>query len=181
MALSKSNKRKTQRYPRCVVIAGPNGAGKTTFAKSWLPKQRILDYLNADEIARGLSPLDPQRARIAAARVLFERFDELVMRRRSFALESTLSGHSHLARLLAIRKSGYRIEIVFLRLSSAEVAISRVAARVSQGGHDVPGKDIRRRFERGLRRFEQDYRPIADRWVVYDNTGPKAVLIQSGP
>ncbi len=170
-----------RRLARCIVIAGPNGAGKTTFARSWLPNEKISDYLNADEIARGLSPLDPQRARVAAARVLFERLDELKRRHRSFAFESTLSGYSHLTRLVALKKSGYSIEIVFLRLSSPEVAISRVAARVKQGGHDVPAADIRRRFDRGLKRFEQHYRPIADKWAVYDNTGAKPVLIESGP
>ena len=165
--------------PRCIVIDGPNGAGKTTFAREFLPKDAgIMNFVNADLIAAGLSPLDPPAAQVAAARILLKELDRLAGERKDFAFETTMSGATYLGRLKRWKKSGYRVEIVFLKLSDVEVALRRIAFRVKQGGHDVPEADVRRRFERGWRNFGASYKVLADIWAVYDNTGSSTKLIE---
>ena len=142
--------RRTKKPPRCIVIAGPNGSGKTTFATQFLPKDAgIVHFVNADLIASGLSPLRPELAARAAARLVLKELDRLAGVRADFAFESTLSGVSYAARLKRWKTAGYRIEILFLRLSSPQLALRRVAARVKHGGHDVPRADLLRRFARG--------------------------------
>lgn len=168
----------TKRKPRCIIIAGPNGAGKTTFAREFLPKDAgILHFVNADLIAAGLSPLDPPAAQVAAARILLQELDRLAKARLDFAFETTLSGRTYVERIKAWRKSGYRIEIVFLRLPTVELALRRVALRVQQGGHDVATVDVRRRFLRGLHNFDSAYRELAHGWSVYDNDGERPLLM----
>jgi len=168
--------------PRCIIIAGPNGAGKTTFAREFLPREAgILHFINADLIAAGLSPLKPELAALAAGRLLLNEVSRLARARADFAFESTLSGLTYVPRIKAWKASGYRIEIVFLRLASVRLALSRIADRVKQGGHHVPAVDVRRRFHRGWRNFETTYRPLADAWAVYDNSAKQFKLIEEGP
>lgn len=168
--------------PRCIIIAGPNGAGKTTFSRKILTDQQgILHFVNADLIAAGLSPLHPELAARAAGRLLLSELDRLISARTSFALESTLSGMTYLERVRRMKELGYSVEIIFLRLRSPELAIKRVAHRVKQGGHHVPAEDVRRRFERGWPNFERYYRPLADVWAVYENSGPIPVLQEQHP
>jgi predicted ABC-type ATPase len=125
--------------PFCIVIAGPNGAGKTTFARDFLPKDAsVIHFVNADLIAGGLSPLRPELAALAAGRLFLTELDRLAKARLDFAFESTLSGLVHLGRLKRWKAAGYRIEIVYLRLPSPRLALRRIAARVRQGGHNVP-------------------------------------------
>jgi len=163
--------------PLCVIIAGPNGAGKTTFAADFLPKRRdIQRFINADLIAAGISPLNPPLAVIAAGRVFLQEMDRLAAARESFGFESTLSGLTYAARLSAWKQWGYRIEIVFLKLQSVELAKARVKNRVRHGGHDVPPRDIERRFERGWRNFNFVYVPLADEWTVFDNSNSPPIL-----
>jgi predicted ABC-type ATPase len=165
--------------PRCVIIAGPNGAGKTTFAREFLPHHAgVIHFVNADLIAAGLSPFDPGLAKMAAGKLLLKELDRLAAARVDFAFESTLSGIGYAVRIGAWRQSGYRIEIVFLRLASPELALRRIAARVKQGGHDVPAADVVRRFGRGWRNFETTYRPLAEAWAVFDNSGPSPILLE---
>jgi predicted ABC-type ATPase len=172
----------SRRVPTCVVIAGPNGAGKTTFAREFLVKDTgIVHFVNADLIAGGLSPLRPELAALKAGRLLLAELDRLARERADFAFESTLSGLVHLARLRRWKAVGYRIEIVYLRLSSPELALRRVAARVRQGGHDVPRVDVIRRFARGWRNFGTAYRPLADAWAVYDNSEDGPRLLETAP
>ena len=164
--------------PRCIVIAGPNGAGKTTFAREFLPKDAgILHFVNADLIAAGLSPLEPSAAQVAAARIFLEELDRLAAARADFAFETTLSGRGYLERLERWKAAGYRVEIVFLKLPTVELALKRVANRVKQGGHNVPEADVRRRFRRGWRNFGAIYRGIADSWSVFENDGQLPVMI----
>lgn len=167
--------------PRCVVIAGPNGAGKTTFAREFLPEDAIVHFVNADLIAGGLSPLKPELAALAAGRLFLGELDRLAKARTNFAFESTLSGRTYLTRLRRWKASGYRIEIVFLKVRSRQLALRRIAARVRQGGHNVPRADVLRRFERGWTNFQRVYRPLADVWAVYDNSGDAPVLLERGP
>jgi predicted ABC-type ATPase len=158
--------------PRCIVIAGPNGAGKTTFAREYLPKDAgVIHFVNADLLAAGLSPLRPESAVLAAGRWFLMELDRLAKARLDFAFESTLSGLTYIGRLKRWKAAGYRIEIIYLRLATPQLALRRIAARVKQGGHDVPRADVLRRFDRGWKNFVTAYRLQADAWTVYDNSG----------
>jgi predicted ABC-type ATPase len=156
--------------PTIYVIAGCNGAGKTTFAKEFLPKEvKCLRFLNADEIARGLSPLKPSAGAIQAARLLLAQLDESLRRRETFAMESTLSGKTYIRLFQRALKLGYEIELHYLWLSNATQAVARVRQRVKLGGHHVPAADIRRRFKRSVAHLLEDYLPLASRWIVWDS------------
>lgn len=174
--------RRKERRPRCLLIAGPNGAGKTTFAREYLPNDaRVLNFVNADLIASGLSPLRPELAAVSAARLMLEEIDRLLERRVDFAWESTLSGLGHVKRIETMKRLGYHVEIIYLRLATPGLALRRIAARVRQGGHNVPRTDVLRRFARSWQNFESRYRPLADAWAVYDNSSRPPKLIESGP
>lgn len=174
--------RKAPRTPRCIVIAGPNGAGKTTFAREFLPRDaRVLHFVNADLIASGLSPLRPELAALSGGRLFLAELDRFARARADFAFETTLSGLVYLHRLKRWKAAGYRIEIIFLRLPSPHLALRRIAARIRQGGHNVPRADVLRRFERGWNNFNLHYRPLADRWEVYDNSQRTPRLLEIGP
>jgi predicted ABC-type ATPase len=172
---------KTKRQPRCILIAGPNGAGKTTFARRYLPENAgVVHFVNADLIASGMSPLKPEIAAIAAARMVLGELDRLVADRADFAFETTLSGLTYVRRVMSWKRAGYRIDIVYLKLSSSRLALRRVAARVRQGGHNVPQADVVRRFVRGWDNFQRVYRSLADSWAVYDNSGRAPQLLEKG-
>ncbi len=171
--------RKQSKQPRCVVIAGPNGAGKTTFAREFLPKDAgIIHFVNADLIAGGLSPLRPELAALAAGRLFLAELDRLAGSKSDFAFETTLSGQTYLTRVKQWKSCGYRIEVVYLRLGSPQIALKRIAERVKQGGHNVPARDVLRRFARGWENFCGVYRPLADTWAVYDNSGEVPRLLE---
>lgn len=173
---------KARERPHCLVVAGPNGAGKTTFAREYLARDAsAIHFVNADLIAAGLSPLAPERAALAAARLTLAEIERLTAAGADFALESALSGRTYVARLQALKAAGYYLEIVFLRVASPQLAIKRIGARVKQGGHPVPKADVLRRFARGWRNFESVYRPLADSWAVYENSGVTPVLLEHGP
>jgi len=156
--------------PTIYLIAGCNGAGKTTFAKEFLLQEvGCANFLNADYLALGLSPLLPEIAALKAGRLLLIEFKSLVARKETFALESTLSGLSYLRLLRNAKRRGVCIYIHYLWLPTPAIAIARVRERVQKGGHNVPVTDIRRRFGRGLRNFIRDYAPLADRWAVWNN------------
>jgi len=165
--------------PTLCVIGGCNGAGKTTFAREFLPTIGILRFLNADEIARGLSPLAPATVALKAGRLLLEEVQELLKRQETFALESTLSGRTYVRMLRQAREQGYLIQVHFVWIPDAKEAIRRVRQRVRQGGHDVPVADIQRRFQRSIEHLLADYLPLADEWQIWDNTNPPAKLLAS--
>lgn len=170
------------RAPRCIVIAGPNGAGKTTFAREFLAKDAdVVQFVNADLIASGLSALRPEIAAVAAGRVFLAELDRLARAKTSFAFETTLSGRTYAGRLRKWTAAGYRVEIVYLKIDSPQLALKRIAARVKQGGHDVPREDVLRRFARSWANFDGVYRPLADAWMVYDNSGSESRLLQEHP
>jgi predicted ABC-type ATPase len=175
-------KRTSTRQPRCIVIAGPNGAGKTTFAREFLRRDAgMVNFVNADLIASGLSPLQPELANMAAGRLFLNELDRLAGACADFAFETTLSGLTYIERLKLWKSLGYRVEIVFLRLPSARLALQRIAIRVRQGGHHVPRRDVLRRLVRGWDNFQSFYRPLADAWAVYDNSGAVPKLLEKGP
>ena len=158
--------------PTIYLIAGCNGAGKTTFAKEFLPHEvKCLRFYNADELARGLSPLDPSAAAIKAGRLLLTEIRESIRRQETFALESTLSGKTHVRIFEGALADGYEIELHYLWLAKPEQAIARVRRRVRLGGHDVPAPDIRRRFNRSRIHLVDDYLPLATRWAIWDSRG----------
>jgi len=141
----------------------------------------VVHFVNADLIPSGLSPLRPEVAAVAAGRLFLKELDRLAKARLDFAFESTLSGLVYLSRLKRWKAAGYRIEIVYLRLPSARLALRRIAARVKQGGHNVPRADVLRRFNRSWNNFEKFYRLFADAWSVYDNSGRNPRILERGP
>ena len=169
------------RKQRIIIIAGPNGAGKTTFACEYLLKEaHCPDFVNVDLIAAGLSPFDPDRAAIQAGRIMLSEIQRRVRKRESFAFETTLSGHLYARMIPEWRNAGYHVRLLFLALANPEMAISRVATRVAQGGHDVSSPVIRRRFVAGLRNFQEVYMYLVDKWEWYDNSGNTPQLISAG-
>ncbi|GAB4157559.1 MAG: zeta toxin family protein [Planctomycetaceae bacterium] len=164
---------------RVLIIAGPNGAGKTTFAQEFLPVDSYVHFVNADFIAYGLSPLNPELAAIRAGRLMLEEIENHVKCGHSFCIETTLSGRSYCQRIRKWQRLSYFVELVFLKLQSVEMAIQRVANRVSEGGHDIPERDIRRRFFAGLKNLKELYKPVVNSWNVYDNSGNVPVLEES--
>lgn len=160
--------------PNVFVIAGPNGAGKSTAAPLLIGKRLgIHEFVNADVIAAGLSGFAPERVAVEAGRVMLRRLDELADAGADFAFETTLASRSFapwIARLRAQR--GYRFHLAFLWIPSGEMAVQRVSGRVHHGGHSVPHDDIGRRYQRGLANFFNLYSPIADSWVMHDNSSP---------
>jgi predicted ABC-type ATPase len=169
---------KPSRSPTVYVIAGPNGAGKTTFASAFLPDfVNCRQFLNADLIAAGLSPFAPETQNLRAGRLLLERIKELSLATDDFGFETTLSGRTHVRLLTDLKQVGYRVVLFFLWLPSADLAVSRVANRVQQGGHAVPEADVRRRFASGLKYLFKLYRPRLDAWWLYDASRLPPVLI----
>jgi predicted ABC-type ATPase len=157
--------------PNVVVLAGPNGAGKSTCAPAILKNALGVDeFVNADVIARGLSGFEPDRAAMAAGRIMLTRLRDLARERKSFAFETTLASRSFAPWLADLIQTGYQFHLVFLWLPSPDMAVARVAARVSEGGHDVPEETIRRRFEAGLSNFFGLYQPMATSWGFWDNS-----------
>lgn len=162
---------------KIIIIAGPNGAGKTTFARSFLPAEaQCPRFINADLIAAGLSPFAPETVAIRAGRFMLEEIGACANRGERFAFETTLAGLNYLRHIPVWRSGGYHVALFFLRLPDAEMAIARVAARVRQGGHNIPEAVIRRRFAAGLRNLER-YKAGVDAWAVYDNAGSEPVLV----
>ncbi|MDR1305070.1 MAG: AAA family ATPase [Verrucomicrobiales bacterium] len=173
------NKPLTVNVPHCIIIAGPNGAGKTTFAREFLPREGgTLNFVNADLLAAGLSPLKPELAALSAGKLFLGELDRLAAQGMNFAFETTLSGQLYAPRLSAWKRRGYRVQIVFLKLDSAALALRRITDRVRQGGHHVPDADVQRRFARGWANFEKIYKPLADAWAVYDNSEHQLKLLE---
>lgn len=163
---------------KVIVIAGPNGAGKTTFAREFLPNDAACPvFVNADLIAAGLAPFEPDSVALRAGRLMLQELDRHFTARESFAFESTLAGRGYVNRIRTWQAAGYRVKLIFLHLNSAAQAIARVAQRVRQGGHHVSEETIRRRFIAGRENFEQVYAPLVDAWALYDNSGPEPVLL----
>lgn len=166
---------------RIYILAGPNGAGKTTFAREFLTHEANCPvFINADLIAEGLSPFSPERAALAAGRIMLRMIRESVQRGDSFGFETTLAGRGYARSIPDWRRAGYDVRLLFLSLPTPEVAIERVSERVRQGGHAVAEEVIRRRFRAGLENFEGLYKPIVTSWTLYDNAGEELVIVDYG-
>jgi predicted ABC-type ATPase len=171
----------SDKNPQVIIIAGPNGAGKTTLAPFLLRDELgILEYVNADPIAQGLSGFAPASVGFEAGRIMLTRLKELANEKRTFAFETTLAGKSYVRWLNSLREQRYVVQLMFVWLRTAELAIQRVRARVRFGGHAVDEDVIRRRHAAGLRNFWQVYQPLADTWAVYDNSGSDPVFVGKG-
>lgn len=168
--------------PTIYLIGGCNGAGKTTFAREFLPKEvDCLRFMNADEIARGLSPFEPNAAAMKAGRVLLSEVTDAIGQHHTFGWESTLAGHAQAAALQRALRAGFTIELHYLFVPSVEVCLERIRERVRLGGHDVPPRDVARRFSRSLINLVNVYLPLAHRWTVWDAGGPQPRAILDSP
>lgn len=164
--------------PRIFMISGPNGAGKTTAAMDLMPGLlNCEEYVNADSIAAGLSPFKPETAAIKAGRLMLQRIHELASQKSDFAFETTMASRSFLPFLQRCKAEGHTIHLLFLWLHSPELALKRIASRVLEGGHDVPAKFVRRRYRSGIKNFFNLYIPVADTWLLYDNSQLEPVLV----
>jgi predicted ABC-type ATPase len=163
--------------PDIYIIAGCNGAGKTTAAYNLLPGVfTTVEFVNADEIARGLSPFNPTGVAFQAGRIMLERISQLIDESKSFAFETTLSGLAYLKLIRNAKQKGYNITLLFVYLNSFALAKERVAIRVSKGGHSIPEDVIERRYAKGLLNFSM-YKTVTDSWYIYDNSGSGYDLI----
>ena len=163
------------------VIAGCNGAGKTTASFTVLPEMlKCREFVNADEIAAGISPFNPEGVAIQAGRLMIDRIIQLLKDGETFAFETTLATRSYVKLIQQAKKRGYFVTLLFFSLSSSEQAQRRVAQRVSMGGHNIPTDVIIRRYEAGLQNLFQLYMPVCDYWTLYDNSNCPAVRIASG-
>ncbi len=156
--------------PKMYIISGCNGAGKTTASYTVLPEVLgCKEFVNADEIARGLSPFNPESVAIDAGRLMLARMQGLIREGADFAFETTLSTRSYVNFIKQAREAGYFVVLLYFWLPSPELAIERVAQRVKEGGHNIPTDVIRRRYSKGLYNLTRLYTPICDFWAIYDN------------
>lgn len=163
------------------MIAGPNGAGKSTFAQEFLPNEAgCLAFVNADLIASGLSPFAPETVAVQAGRLMISEIRRHLSLGSSFALETTLAGRRYERMIPAWKELGYHVQLIFLKLDTVDIAISRVAIRVAQGGHHVEEDVVRRRFEKGWSNFQNIYRDLVNSWELYDNSNERPALINRG-
>ena len=166
--------------PILYIIAGPNGAGKTTASMNILPD--LLDckeFVNADEIAKGLSPFKPEEVAIQAGKLMLERIDSLLSQGASFAIETTLATRSYQKLVEQAQSLGYSVQLLFFWLESPEMACQRVAKRVSEGGHNIPVEVIYRRYGLGLENLFNLFIPIVDYWSLYDNNFETKLIANS--
>ena len=167
--------------PNLFIIAGCNGAGKTTASFTILPDVFHLDiFVNADEIARGLSPLNPEKSAIEAGRLMLSKIDHHITNREDFAFETTLASKSFVHTIKKAKKAGYNVSLIFYYLDSEDLAIERVEIRVKEGGHDIPDDVISRRYYAGIRNLFQLYLPICDNWIIFNNSTLVPIFIAEG-
>ena len=163
------------------IIAGCNGAGKTTASFTVLPELlKIKEFVNADEIAKGLSPFQPETVAIEAGKIMLKRIKELIDQRVDFAFETTLASKSFVSLSKQAQAKGYQICLTYFWLDSTELAIARVQQRVLEGGHNIPTDTIIRRYYAGLKNFINLYKSIVDYWIFIDNSSAEQELIAEG-
>ena len=164
--------------PTIYVIAGPNGVGKTTFADKYLPDEaKQLEFVNADLIARGLSPYDPDVVAMDAGRIAIGHIRQLVADKIGFAWETTMSGRSAAGWLREAKAAGFTLKCYFIWVRQPEITLTRIRQRVVEGGHNIPEAVSRRRFFKTIENFFQIYRPVFDAWKLYENDLPEPRLL----
>ena len=163
------------------IIAGCNGAGKTTASYSVLPDMlNCKEFVNADEIARGLSPFQPENVAIDAGRIMLGRIKELINQNTDFAFETTLATKSYAKLIQEAQTKGYFVTLLFFWLNSSNLALKRVSERVLQGGHNIPNDVILRRYNAGIANLSKLYIPVCDYWMIIDNSKSPFKIIAEG-
>ena len=166
---------------RLYIISGCNGAGKTTASYSLLPEVfQCKEFVNADEIARGLSPFNPEGVAIDAGKVMLQRITDLLAREETFAIETTLASRTLNTLVEKAQASGYSVKLLFFWLNSTNLAVRRVAQRVREGGHNIPENEIKRRYVAGIKNLFKIFIPIVDNWLIADNSAVPRTLIAEG-
>jgi len=163
------------------ILGGCNGSGKSTISRTLLPD--ILDckeFINADEIARGLSPFQPEKVAFKAGRLMLERIKTLAESKVNFAFETTLSTKSFIPLLKSFKENGSILTLIFLYLTEPQLAVQRIEERTRRGGHHIPPEVVMRRYYRGLKNFKTFFLPIANSWLVFDNSGDAPILVARG-
>jgi predicted ABC-type ATPase len=167
--------------PNLYIIAGCNGAGKTTASYTVLPEMlNCKEFVNADEIAKGLSPFQPETVSFEAGRIMLGRIQELMDRQIDFAFETTLSTKSYVSKIHKAKELGYRVILIFFWLDSIALAKERVKSRVAKGGHDIKEDIVERRYVRGIHNLLELFIPIVDAWFLYDNSATIPFKIAEG-
>ena len=163
------------------IISGCNGAGKTTASYTVLPEILLCkEFVNADEIAKGLSPFNPESMAIEAGRLMLKRIDELLAAKVSFSIETTLATRSYTRLIKRAQSEGYKVSLIYFWLNSPELAVNRVLQRVNEGGHNVPLDVIYRRYQAGINNLFQIYMPCVDYWLLADNSVSPRVIVAEG-
>ena len=160
------------------IVAGCNGAGKTTASFTILPEiLNCKEFVNADEIAKGLSPFQPEKVSIEAGRIMLNRINELLLLNKTFAFETTLATKSYKSKVLDAQSGNYKVTLLFFWLESEDLAIERVKNRVLEGGHNIESLIIRRRYKNGIKNLFDIYLPLVNELMIFDNSGGKPDLI----
>jgi predicted ABC-type ATPase len=169
------------KMPKLFIIAGCNGAGKTTASYTILPEMLKCDeFVNADEIAKGISPFTPEKAAIQAGRIMIERVDALLEEKKDFAIETTLATRTHLKMVKEAQRLGYSVTLIYIWLNMPSLAVERVKLRVASGGHNVSEEKIRRRYDMGIRHLFSLYLPACEYWIIIDNSSNPIEIIAEG-
>jgi predicted ABC-type ATPase len=167
--------------PNLYIIAGCNGAGKTTASYTVLPQiLKCKEFVNADSIAAGISPFQPETVAFEAGRVMLQRISQLIDERATFAFETTLSTKSYKETIKKCKAKGYTVTLLYFWLSSPELAIGRIKDRVSRGGHHIPDVVVKRRYKRGLENFFNIFMPLCDYWQILDNSTRNVSIVAEG-
>ena len=163
------------------IISGCNGAGKTTASYTVLPEVlHCKEFVNADEIAKGLSPFNPESVAIEAGRLMLQRIEDLLAKEESFSIETTLATKSYINLVRRAQAKGYTVRLLFFWLNSPELALQRIAERVAKGGHNIPEPIVRRRYVTGISNLFSLFMSEVDSWEIYDNSKYPAVQIARG-
>ncbi len=177
----KYNPKFIKQLPIIYIIAGCNGAGKTTAANEILPNYLdCREFVNADSIAKGLSPFQPDTVSVHAARIMLNRIRELIKDNATFAIETTLTTKSYINLLNSARKKKYKVVLFYFWINSPKLALARIADRVKKGGHNIPKDVVLRRYKRSLDNLVNLFIPICDEWNITDNSAEKSTLIAKG-
>ncbi len=163
---------------RLYIISGCNGAGKTTASFNILPEiLSCKEFVNADEIARGISPFQPEKVAVEAGRLMLNRISELMEDGEDFAFETTLSTRSYKNRIIEAQRMEYFVTLIYYWLETPQLAEKRVELRVKEGGHNIPQDVINRRYIKGIQNLFNIYMPICDYSIIFDNSRPEPVLV----
>ena len=160
------------------IVGGPNGAGKTTFVKHFLPEYaNVTNFVNADDIAFGLSPFDRNAMPIRSGKLMLQLIDRYREKGESFGFETTLAGQKWKIMIQAMKQAGYQVYLFFLDLSSVDLAVARVRYRVESGGHEIPEETIRRRYVRSRYNLWYNYKTLVNNWYLFNNSRKTPELI----